>query len=150
MNYAKPKPTFQTQEPNNSLEYKENTTPIRKEDGPFRIALPTFNFLTPRKDTAHTAGEKDKRNIDEENDDLRAKFDCPRESEVRFQLFPKICKVDDDCKTWNRGEICCDIFGAKSCVTGVPKPLEEAAHSRKFVNDFGGLIKFFTEYNKPI
>uniref|UniRef100_A0A1I8P6T4 WAP domain-containing protein n=2 Tax=Stomoxys calcitrans TaxID=35570 RepID=A0A1I8P6T4_STOCA len=105
------------------------TPPKRKDEGPFRIALPTFNILNSRRETSSPA-EKDKRDAEDDNDpDLRAKYNCPRESEVRFQLFPKICTIDEDCKVWNRGEICCDIFGAKSCVSGIPKPLEETSHS---------------------
>ncbi|KAM7363867.1 uncharacterized protein ACRADG_000607 isoform 2-T6 [Cochliomyia hominivorax] len=104
-----------------------NTTP-KRDDGPFRIALPTFNILSSRNEM-NEDGEKGKRNVDKENGNLRERFDCPRESEVRFQLFPKICKIDDDCKVWNREEICCEIFGAKSCVSGIPKPLEETSHA---------------------
>ncbi|TMW50549.1 hypothetical protein DOY81_004362 [Sarcophaga bullata] len=104
-----------------------NIIPGHRDDGPFRIALPTFNILGSRRETEDD-GEKGKRNVENEVS-LRERFDCPRESEVRFQLFPKICKIDDDCKVWNREEICCEIFGAKSCVTGLPKPLEETSHA---------------------
>ncbi|XP_075152309.1 uncharacterized protein LOC142226257 [Haematobia irritans] len=111
-------------------EPKDTTIPPkRRDEGPFRIALPTFNILNSRRENNTPTGEKDKRDAEEDEDDLRAKFNCPRESEVRFQLFPKICSIDDDCKVWNRGEICCEIFGAKSCVSGIPKPLEETSHS---------------------
>lgn len=98
-------------------------------DGPFRIALPTLTFPSG---AAHGAGadkEKDKRAAA----NLRHRFNCPRENEVRFQLFPKICKTDKDCLVWQRDEICCDIFGSSSCVAGVAKPLEETAHAREFV-----------------
>ncbi|KAH8381411.1 hypothetical protein KR093_004479, partial [Drosophila rubida] len=96
-------------------------TPTRSTEGPFRIALPTLNFPSGSgKDK-----EKDKRAAA----DLRQRFNCPRENEVRFQLFPKICKTDKDCVVWQRDEICCDIFGANSCVAGVAKPLEETAHA---------------------
>ncbi|XP_036212798.2 probable serine/threonine-protein kinase nek3 [Bactrocera oleae] len=101
---------------------KKSTT-----DGPFRIALPTFNFFGNQAQRSPEAvGEKDKRNTAQ---NLRNLFDCPRESEVRFQLFPKICKVDKDCAVWNRDELCCEIFGAKSCVSGISKPLEETSHT---------------------
>lgn len=108
----------------------KNTNSPKRDDGPFRIALPTFNILSSKRET-NDEGEKDKRNVDKESN-LRERFECPRESEVRFQLFPKICKIDEDCKVWNREEICCEIFGAKSCVSGIPKPLEETSHARKF------------------
>lgn len=96
-------------------------------DGPFRIALPTLTF--PSSGAAGGVSndkEKDKRAAA----NLRHRFNCPRENEVRFQLFPKICKTDKDCAVWQRDEICCDIFGSSSCVAGVPKPLEETAHAR--------------------
>ncbi|KAH8310808.1 hypothetical protein KR044_003068, partial [Drosophila immigrans] len=96
-------------------------TPKRSTEGPFRIALPTITFPSGSgKDK-----EKDKRAAA----DLRQRFNCPRENEVRFQLFPKICKTDKDCVVWQRDEICCDIFGSSSCVAGVAKPLEETAHA---------------------
>ncbi|XP_039970561.1 mucin-17 [Bactrocera neohumeralis] len=105
-----------------ALPPKKSTT-----DGPFRIALPTFNFFGNQAQRSPEAvGEKDKRNTAQ---NLRNLFDCPRESEVRFQLFPKICKVDGDCAVWNRDELCCEIFGAKSCVSGIAKPLEETSHT---------------------
>uniref|UniRef100_A0A0K8VV70 WAP domain-containing protein n=1 Tax=Bactrocera latifrons TaxID=174628 RepID=A0A0K8VV70_BACLA len=105
-----------------ALPPKKSTT-----DGPFRIALPTFNFFGNQASRSpEVAGEKDKRNTAQ---NLRNLFDCPRESEVRFQLFPKICKVDKDCVVWNRDELCCEIFGAKSCVSGIAKPLEETSHT---------------------
>ncbi|XP_046806739.1 mucin-5AC isoform X1 [Lucilia cuprina] len=110
------------------LNNQHNDHAAKRDDGPFRIALPTFNILTSRRETYNEEGEKDKRNADKEGN-LRERFDCPRESEVRFQLFPKICKIDEDCKVWNREEICCEIFGAKSCVSGIPKPLEETSHA---------------------
>ncbi|XP_067616749.1 probable basic-leucine zipper transcription factor Q [Eurosta solidaginis] len=97
-------------------------------EGPFRIALPTFNFFGAQAPkSAESGSEKDKRNTAVQN--LRSQYDCPRENEVRFQLFPKICKTDGDCTVWNRNELCCEIFGAKSCVSGVIKPLEETSHS---------------------
>lgn len=99
-------------------------------EGPFRIALPTFNVQAPKSET-QSGSEKGKKRDLENEIDLRAKYNCPRESEVRFQLFPKICKIDDDCKIWSNEQLCCDIFGAKSCVTGIPKPLEETSHARK-------------------
>ncbi|EDW96729.2 uncharacterized protein LOC6536436 [Drosophila yakuba] len=104
------------------------TTQKPTTDGPFRIALPTLNFPHDNKDNSRdpqTDKEKGKRSAAE----LRLRFDCPRENEVRFQLFPKICKTDRDCAVWQRDELCCDIFGASSCVSGVPKPLEEAPHA---------------------
>ncbi|XP_054747099.1 mucin-2 [Anastrepha obliqua] len=108
----------------------QTTTPASKKsttDGPFRIALPTFNlFNAPAQRSNDPVSEKDKRNIAQ---NLRNQFNCPRESEVRFQLFPKICKNDEDCTVWNRDELCCEIFGAKSCVSGIPKPLEETSHT---------------------
>ncbi|XP_017478519.1 PREDICTED: mucin-5AC [Rhagoletis zephyria] len=108
----------------------QTTTAVPKKsttDGPFRIALPTFNlFNAPSQRSNEPISEKDKRNIAQ---NLRNQFDCPRESEVRFQLFPKICKTDEDCTVWNRDELCCEIFGAKSCVSGVSKPLEETSHT---------------------
>lgn len=110
-----------------------NIVPAHKDNGPFRIALPTFNILSSRREVADD-NEKGKRNVASEVS-LRERFNCPRESEVRFQLFPKICKIDEDCKVWNREEICCEIFGAKSCVSGLPKPLEETSHARKFIVD---------------
>ncbi|EDW81259.2 uncharacterized protein Dwil_GK11968 [Drosophila willistoni] len=101
---------------------KPSTTTSRSAtDGPFRIALPTLNFPT----AAAKDKEKDKRATAE----LRLRFNCPRENEVRFQLFPKICKTDKDCAVWQRDELCCDIFGSSSCVSGVAKPLEEASHA---------------------
>jgi len=103
------------------------TTTIKPTtDGPFRIALPTLNFASDTKNRENDK-EKGKRAAAE----LRLKFDCPRENEVRFQLFPKICKADRDCAVWQRDELCCDIFGASSCVSGVPKPLEETPHARE-------------------
>uniref|UniRef100_B3P4Q4 GG17158 n=1 Tax=Drosophila erecta TaxID=7220 RepID=B3P4Q4_DROER len=101
-----------------------STTQKPTTDGPFRIALPTLNFPRDNKDK-ETEKEKGKRSAAE----LRLRFDCPRENEVRFQLFPKICKADRDCAVWQRDELCCDIFGASSCVSGVPKPLEETPHA---------------------
>ncbi|KAH8295473.1 hypothetical protein KR018_011502 [Drosophila ironensis] len=99
------------------------TTLKPSTDGPFRIALPTLNF--PSGQEKEIDKEKGKRAAAE----LRLRYDCPRENEVRFQLFPKICKTDRDCAVWQRDELCCDIFGASSCVSGVPKPLEEASHA---------------------
>ncbi|KAH8337329.1 hypothetical protein KR059_007243 [Drosophila kikkawai] len=99
------------------------TTLKPSTDGPFRIALPTLNFPSP--DDKDVDKEKGKRAAAE----LRLRFNCPRENEVRFQLFPKICKTDRDCSVWQRDELCCDIFGASSCVSGVPKPLEETPHA---------------------
>lgn len=99
-------------------------------DGPFRIALPTLTFPGGTSGAANGVAsdkEKDKRAAA----DLRHRFNCPRENEVRFQLFPKICKTDQDCIVWQRDEICCDIFGSSSCVAGVAKPLEETAHARE-------------------
>lgn len=159
LNYSKAKPTFQPfkEIPATTPHISELTNdigpPSRKEDGPFRIALPTFNILGQRRDSTGSGSQadKDKRDAEDDDDaDLRAKFNCPRESEVRFQLFPKICKIDDDCKVWNRGEICCEIFGAKSCVSGIPKPLEETSHSRKLVNELSELIKYVIEFNQTI
>ncbi|XP_016975681.2 uncharacterized protein LOC108042070 [Drosophila rhopaloa] len=100
------------------------TTLKPSTDGPFRIALPTLNFPSDDKDK-----EKDKEKGKRAAAELRLRFDCPRENEVRFQLFPKICKTDRDCAVWQRDELCCDIFGASSCVSGVPKPLEETPHA---------------------
>ena len=120
--------TTTTKKPEDVRNSDNSIIPGPRDDGPFRIALPTFNILSSRRETVDD-GEKGKRNVES---DLRERFDCPRESEVRFQLFPKICKIDEDCKVWNREEICCEIFGAKSCVTGLPKPLEETSHARKF------------------
>ncbi|KAH8288457.1 hypothetical protein KR054_002964 [Drosophila jambulina] len=99
------------------------TTLKPSTDGPFRIALPTLNF--PSADDKEADKEKGKRAAAE----LRLRYNCPRENEVRFQLFPKICKTDRDCSVWQRDELCCDIFGASSCVSGVPKPLEETPHA---------------------
>ncbi|KAH8354419.1 hypothetical protein KR084_010398 [Drosophila pseudotakahashii] len=102
-----------------------STTTLKPStDGPFRIALPTLNFPSDGKDR-----EKDKEKGKRAAAELRLRFDCPRENEVRFQLFPKICKTDRDCAVWQRDELCCDIFGASSCVSGVPKPLEETPHA---------------------
>lgn len=101
------------------------TTGKPSTDGPFRIALPTLTF--PSGQGKESDKEKGKRATAE----LRLRFDCPRENEVRFQLFPKICKTDRDCAVWQRDELCCEIFGASSCVSGVPKPLEEAPHARR-------------------
>ncbi|XP_011185269.2 mucin-5AC [Zeugodacus cucurbitae] len=123
----KVKPTTIT--PLASNQITTTTLPPKKgtTDGPFRIALPTFNFFGTQAQRSNDAvGEKDKRNTPQ---NLRNLFECPRESEVRFQLFPKICKVDEDCAVWNRDELCCEIFGAKSCVSGIPKPLEETSHT---------------------
>ncbi|KAH8342157.1 hypothetical protein KR074_001661 [Drosophila pseudoananassae] len=99
------------------------TTEKPSTDGPFRIALPTLTF--PSGQEKEGDKEKGKRAAAA----LRLRYDCPRENEVRFQLFPKICKTDRDCAVWQRDELCCDIFGASSCVSGVPKPLEEAPHA---------------------
>ncbi|XP_041675090.1 uncharacterized protein LOC108110342 [Drosophila eugracilis] len=106
---------------------RPSTTTTHKPttDGPFRIALPTLNFPSDNNKDKEKDKEKGKRAAAE----LRLRFDCPRENEVRFQLFPKICKVDRDCAVWQRDELCCDIFGASSCVSGVPKPLEETPHA---------------------
>lgn len=126
-----PTTTTTTKQPEIRNNHNFNTTP-KRDDGPFRIALPTFNILSSKRETNDDDNEKGKRNVDKEKNNLRERFDCPRESEVRFQLFPKICKIDEDCKVWNREEICCEIFGAKSCVSGIPKPLEETSHARKY------------------
>ncbi|KAM8706605.1 hypothetical protein ACLKA7_010810 [Drosophila subpalustris] len=99
------------------------TINTRSTEGPFRIALPTLTF--PSAAGTSNDKEKDKRAAA----DLRQRFNCPQENEVRFQLFPKICKTDKDCVVWQRDELCCDIFGSSSCVTGIAKPLEEAAHA---------------------
>ncbi|XP_023175714.2 uncharacterized protein LOC111602709 [Drosophila hydei] len=103
---------------------KANTTMATSTtEGPFRLALPTLNF--PSTAAGASDKEKDKRAAA----DLRQRFNCPRENEVRFQLFPKICKSDKDCLVWQRDEICCDIFGSSSCVAGIAKPLEETEHA---------------------
>ncbi|XP_037950457.1 uncharacterized protein LOC119681357 [Teleopsis dalmanni] len=105
------------------------TTKTPKKDNsdvPFRIALPTLQFTNPQSQKIDPEKEKEKRATLES---LRSRFNCPRESEVRFQLFPKICNNDKDCSVWNRQELCCDIFGSKSCVSGMQKPLEESSHA---------------------
>ncbi|XP_065359223.1 putative mediator of RNA polymerase II transcription subunit 29 [Calliphora vicina] len=134
LSLVKPKQTIPSRTTTKQPEFinkehtNNNNNNPKKDDGPFRIALPTFNILSSKRETTDDDGEKGKRNVDKESN-LRERFDCPRESEVRFQLFPKICKIDEDCKVWNREEICCEIFGAKSCVSGIPKPLEETSHA---------------------
>lgn len=144
LNLVKPKQTIPSRTTSSTTKQPEirnndnfSTTP-KRDDGPFRIALPTFNILSSKRET-NDDGEKGKRNVDKEKNNLRERFDCPRESEVRFQLFPKICKIDEDCKVWNREEICCEIFGAKSCVSGIPKPLEETSHARKLIIKHKGI-----------
>ncbi|KAL9897778.1 uncharacterized protein ACN427_006184 isoform 1-T5 [Glossina fuscipes fuscipes] len=129
LNYQKPKTT--NSNANKSIIYsvKGNNTTVegttKRNEEPFRIAVPTVNRLSSKRDTEINP-DKDKRETETK---LREKFNCPRENEVRFQLFPKICKIDNDCKVWNRDELCCEIFGAKSCVSGIPKPLQEAPHA---------------------
>lgn len=120
LNYRKQQKTT----PNPRHKSSTSTTTSTTTEGPFRIALPTLTF--PSAAGSAIDKEKDKRAAA----DLRQRFNCPRENEVRFQLFPKICKSDKDCLVWQRDEICCDIFGASSCVAGVAKPLEETAHAR--------------------
>ncbi|XP_030369923.1 uncharacterized protein LOC115620693 [Scaptodrosophila lebanonensis] len=111
---------------NTRSKFATSTSTVRPStDGPFRIALPT---LTLSDTGSGNEKEKDKR----ATSNLRVRFNCPREHEVRFQLFPKICETDKDCGVWQRDELCCDIFGASSCVTGVPKPLEETPHEPIF------------------
>lgn len=100
-------------------------------DGPFRIALPTLTFPSGAGAAQGVGSDKEKDKRAAAN--LRHRFNCPRENEVRFQLFPKICKTDKDCLVWQRDEICCDIFGSSSCVAGVAKPLEETAHAREYL-----------------
>ncbi|XP_022211046.2 uncharacterized protein LOC111066615 [Drosophila obscura] len=121
--YRKPPKT--TIKPRSSPTTRATTTTTMRPstDGPFRIALPTLTF--PSGEAKGRDREKEKRAAAE----LRLRFNCPRENEVRFQLFPKICQTDKDCAVWQRDELCCDIFGASSCVSGVPKPLEEAVHA---------------------
>ncbi|SPP87800.1 uncharacterized protein LOC117589506 [Drosophila guanche] len=109
--------------PTTSTTTTTSTTVRPTTDGPFRIALPTLTFASG--EGKQRDKEKEKRAAAE----LRHRFNCPRENEVRFQLFPKICKTDKDCAVWRRDELCCDIFGSSSCVSGVAKPLEEAAHA---------------------
>lgn len=130
----------------NSKTISKSTTafPI---DGPIRIALPflpaqqTYSehsrISARRSNNSPNSSslsplsnlvDKDTRHIAEV---IREQHNCPRENEVRFQLFPKICKVDADCEGWQGGELCCEIFGTKSCANGVTKPLEELSHMRK-------------------
>uniref|UniRef100_A0A1A9WU82 WAP domain-containing protein n=1 Tax=Glossina brevipalpis TaxID=37001 RepID=A0A1A9WU82_9MUSC len=130
LNYQKPKTV--NSNGNKSITYPikihDTTTEIisKRNEASFRIAIPTLNRLHSNNQDIETNSDKDKRDAEVK---LREKFNCPRENEVRFQLFPKICKIDEDCKVWNRDELCCEIFGAKSCVSGLPKPLEEAPHA---------------------
>ncbi|XP_017143565.1 uncharacterized protein LOC108156555 isoform X1 [Drosophila miranda] len=125
ISYRKPPKT--TSKPRSSPTTRTTTTTTTTvrpaTDGPFRIALPTLTFSSG--EGKERDREKEKRAAAE----LRLRFNCPRENEVRFQLFPKICKTDKDCAVWQRDELCCDIFGASSCVSGVAKPLEEAVHA---------------------
>uniref|UniRef100_A0A1A9UJZ5 WAP domain-containing protein n=1 Tax=Glossina austeni TaxID=7395 RepID=A0A1A9UJZ5_GLOAU len=130
LNYQKPKmPTNSSANKSIIYSVKSNNTTVegttKRNEEPFRIAIPTLNRLSSKRDIEINP-DKDKRDTEAK---LREKFNCPRENEVRFQLFPKICKIDDDCKVWNRDELCCEIFGAKSCVSGIPKPLQEAPHA---------------------
>ncbi|XP_037910779.1 uncharacterized protein LOC119651318 isoform X2 [Hermetia illucens] len=53
---------------------------------------------------------------------------CPAENETAFELFAPPCRVHGDCTSWNRNERCCKLFGTKTCVKGVPKPIVEQSH----------------------
>ncbi|XP_055908299.1 uncharacterized protein LOC129943096 isoform X2 [Eupeodes corollae] len=87
--------------------------------GPTKVDFPKPTFSIPEKRST-----KNSRNSN--------KLACPRENEVKFDLFPRKCERNKDCNSRTSNEICCSIFGAKSCVGGLPKPLEESTHSPIF------------------
>lgn len=103
--------------------------PTAPAPAPAPLAATTVRTTTAYSPTSKLGLDKGKRQTAEA---IREQHNCPRENEVRFQLFPKICKVDADCEGWQGGELCCEIFGTKSCANGVRKPLEESSHMRKY------------------
>ncbi|XP_055849209.1 uncharacterized protein LOC129914148 isoform X2 [Episyrphus balteatus] len=88
---------------------------LESTGGPTKVDFPKPTFALPEKRSSKNP---------------KKQLICPRENEVKFELFPRKCERNKDCNSWT--EICCSIFGAKSCIGGIPKPLEESTHSPIF------------------
>ena len=56
---------------------------------------------------------------------------CPIEKQAQYQLFPTLCKNNEECSHLGEDHRCCKLFGNKRCHEGMPKPLEEKVHERK-------------------
>lgn len=57
-------------------------------------------------------------------------YECPNTSE--FSFFPHYCSRHANCISVGKEYRCCRQFNSKRCVKGVPKPLKEQRHERKF------------------
>lgn len=57
-------------------------------------------------------------------------YECPNTTD--FTFFPSYCTNHADCIAQSREMRCCRQFNSKRCVKGVPKPLKEQRHERKF------------------
>lgn len=68
-------------------------------------------------------------------------YECPNTSE--FSFFPHYCSRHANCISVGKEYRCCRQFNSKRCVKGVPKPLKEQRHERKFQIFFCFLYIYF-------
>lgn len=80
---------------------------------------------------------------------------CPMEREAKFELFPAICKSNQECANLGKNFRCCKLFGSQRCHEGLEKPLEDIDHERKRkLKDFNRLLNswispFSTFWDSP-
>ncbi|EAT32939.1 AAEL014823-PA, partial [Aedes aegypti] len=66
------------------------------------------------------------------NKKAKATLICPQEKQAPFQLIPTLCRRNRDCRKSGNNFRCCNLFGSKRCVQGVPKPIPEPPHDPIF------------------
>ncbi|XP_019535021.1 uncharacterized protein LOC109406378 isoform X2 [Aedes albopictus] len=62
----------------------------------------------------------------------KASLTCPQEKQAPFQLIPTLCRRNRDCKKSGNNFRCCNLFGSKRCVQGIPIPIPEPPHDPIF------------------
>lgn len=60
-------------------------------------------------------------------------YECPNTSD--FNFFPHYCSRHANCLQIDKEYRCCRQFNSKRCVKGVPKPLKEQRHERKYIDE---------------
>lgn len=98
-----------------------------KDERPARFQL-NATFLGPQPSTFTTSPDRPKI---EETPPPPPPIDyllCPKETEAPFQLFPTLCRSNQECKRSGENQICCKIFGSKRCIEGKVNPPKEPVH----------------------
>lgn len=96
---------------------------------PFASPNTEKNTKLLKNSTTNPVTGKTRKAIDEDE------FMCPKEKQAQFQLFPYGCAKHKDCSNLGKDYRCCKLFGSKRCIEGLPKPIPEPDHSRKFGED---------------